>query len=115
MKKFLLSTVSILSISLIAVAEGPQQGGGQMREQMRAKIQERVQAACGQDIATAGCSGVNGKARMQCMKDYKKSHQEFKVSEGCRAEMQDLREKGKQMREKMQARRQNQGASENSK
>ena len=52
---------------------------------------EAVNAACSQDAGTAGCSSlVVGKGLLKCLHAYKKSHKEFKFSDGCKSAMKTL-------------------------
>ena len=67
---------------------------------------EQVNNACTTDAKTAGCEGkVVGEGLMKCIHEYKKSHKDFKVSDGCKSAAQDLRKNGKEMHEKMKGMR----------
>lgn len=74
-------------------------------EETKKKIKEekeQVNNACTADAKTAGCEGkVVGEGLMKCLFDYKKSHKDFKISDGCKTAAQDLRKNGKEMHEKM--------------
>ncbi len=52
-----------------------------------------INAACEPEAAAAGCGGeVVGKGLLKCLHSYKKAHQDFKFSAGCRGAMKRLKE-----------------------
>ncbi len=54
---------------------------------------QAINSACKADAATAGCGDeVVGKGLLKCLHAYKKSHKEYKFSEGCRDAMKQLKE-----------------------
>ena len=106
--KFLL-IVAVMSFGLTSFADeaAPPAGGKPaMREkmkEMRAKMREenkemheKVVQACSADVATTGCKEEPGKGLGKCIHQYKKEHNDFKVSETCKAALQDRREMHKE-------------------
>ncbi|MEI8347850.1 MAG: hypothetical protein WCG27_10305, partial [Pseudomonadota bacterium] len=52
-----------------------------------------VDQACSADGATAGCAGKQlSTGLLKCIIDYKKGHQDFKLSDGCRAAVKKMHE-----------------------
>lgn len=52
-----------------------------------------IDAACSQDAATTGCGKDKvGTGLLKCMHAYKKSHKEFKFSQGCKTALKKMRE-----------------------
>jgi len=86
-------------------AKGPKQSRKEMKKQMREEMKQKremlhskILEACGPDLQTAGCSGKTGGDMMQCMRQYKEAHSEFKVSEACKEAHGEKREFRKQKR-----------------
>lgn len=53
---------------------------------------QAVNTACAQEGVTAGCGNEKvGIGLLKCIYAYKKTHKEFKASEGCHAAMKTLR------------------------
>lgn len=51
----------------------------------------QVNSACSADAQTAGCgSETVGKGLLKCLRNYKKEHKDFKVSDSCKASMKQL-------------------------
>jgi hypothetical protein len=51
-----------------------------------------VQAACSQEIATAGCGGEKlGHGLLKCVRSYKKAHADFKLSESCQKAVDEVK------------------------
>jgi len=83
-RKVLIATTLVLSFAVVANAE--QQGV--LKEDAQV-----INSACAPEAAAAGCGGeVVGKGLLKCMGSYKKAHQEFKFSAGCRGAMKRLKE-----------------------
>lgn len=89
MKKLLLTVSALILSSSLSFADiaapPPAKSKEAIREEMKAHM-EQVKAACSADVATTGCSG-EGRELMKCVHAYKKSHKEFKFSEGCQSAM----------------------------
>lgn len=55
---------------------------------------EAVSAACTAEAAAANCGDQKvGSGLVKCIRGYKKSHKNFKVSEGCKQAMKSLKAK----------------------
>lgn len=81
-KKVLITTTLVLSFAVVANAQGVLKQDAQV-----------INAACEPEATAAGCGGeVVGKGLLRCMGSYKKTHKEFKFSEGCRGAMKRLKE-----------------------
>jgi hypothetical protein len=53
---------------------------------------EQVNSACTADAQTAGCAGEKvGYGLLKCLHEYKKTHKDFKFSEGCKTSMKTLK------------------------
>ncbi len=53
---------------------------------------ESVNASCSTDAQTAGCGNEKvGYGLLKCLHEYKKSHKDFKFSEGCKTSMTKLK------------------------
>ncbi len=84
MNKLLLTVTSMILASSLAYAQAP-------AAKDRQAIKEQVKSACAADIATTGCTS-EGREQMKCIKEYKKSHKDFKFSEGCKMARKEVRE-----------------------
>ncbi len=74
------------SILFLAIASA-----ANAKENLSADAQA-VDAACSQDAATAGCGTEKvGTGLLKCLAAYKKSHKEFKFSEGCKTAKQTMK------------------------
>lgn len=82
--KVLIAATLVFSFSAIANAEQK----GLLKEDAQV-----INAACEPEAAAAGCGGeVVGKGLLKCLHSYKKAHQDFKFSAGCRGAMKRLKE-----------------------
>lgn len=80
--KNLISTVAILSVSLSAFAADPKLQGDR----------EAVDKACASEASQAGCANAQvGSGLLKCIHAYRREHRDFKVSDGCKAAMKQLR------------------------
>jgi hypothetical protein len=53
---------------------------------------QAIDQACAGDAGTAGCgSDQVGTGLLRCLRAYKKSHKDFKFSDGCKAAMKKAR------------------------
>ena len=58
----------------------------------RAADKIAVDNACTAEASTAGCGNEKvGTGLLKCIHAYKKAHKEFKLSDGCKASMKQLR------------------------
>ncbi len=96
MKKVLLA--SIMSLSMFAAyaqAEEASVPAAQPTAEQKAELKsDRVAAtaACQEEAKIAGCSDkVVGKGMLKCIHQYKKSHKDFKIGDGCKAAGKELR------------------------
>ena len=78
-----------------AVREARQQERAKMKAE-HSDMKEKVKAACATEIQATGCSQDLGKGLMKCIREYKKSHKEFTISETCKAARHDGREMHKE-------------------
>lgn len=63
----------------------------QVKEQLKAD-RDQVNVACSSDAQTAGCANEKvGTGLLRCLHGYKKSHKEFKFSDGCKTAMVKLK------------------------
>ena len=83
MKKILLTLAAMSLSATMAYANGE---GGNMKE------------ACASDVTTSGCTG-EGHDLKKCVRDYKKSHHDFKISDSCKSAMKQKHEARKEKRE----------------
>jgi len=98
----------VLSTSVLALAAEPtatQPTTKEVKAQAKEQIQEaktKVNNACADDAAKAGCTGQSaeiGKGLMKCLHAYKKEHKDFKVSDSCKMASKDMKEKREEMKE----------------
>jgi len=104
--KIVASMVLFLATTVLAIASEPM-----TKEAVKAEVQEakaKVNDACAEDAAKAGCTGDSatiGKGLMKCLKAYKKEHKDFKISDSCKMaskEMKHKRHELKQLRQEVQ-------------
>ena len=109
MKSLILTIAAAVLLTGVAqadVAAPPAQAQGkpgkaahkEMREKFKAEneaMKDKIETACSAEAGTAGCSQEMGKGLMKCIHAYKKSHADFKMSEGCVAATHE----GREMRE----------------
>jgi len=82
--KILFATAVAFSFSIDASAE---------QSKLIKEDAQVINAACEPEAAAAGCGQeVVGKGLLKCLHAYKKSHQDFKFSAGCRGAMKRLKE-----------------------
>ena len=68
----------------------------QASETMKADA-EAINSACTQDSATAGCGSEKvGSGLLKCLHAFKKSHSEFKFSDGCKTAMKKMHQDRKE-------------------
>ena len=61
-----------------------------------AEMADKVKAACAADISTTGCSQEMGKGLMKCIHGYKQAHKDFKLSDSCKAAVEEGHEMHKE-------------------
>lgn len=97
MKKVLL--VSMMSLSMFAASVQAEEASvppaAQPTVEQKAELKsDRVAAtaACQEEAKIAGCSDkVVGKGMLKCIRQYKKSHKDFKIGDSCKAAGKELR------------------------
>lgn len=86
MKKNLLVLTTMMAVSSWAFA------GNSTPSEEVLKNREAVKAACSQEITTANCGDKEiGKGLLKCVSQYRKQNKDFKISDGCKTAMKDLR------------------------
>ena len=93
MKKVLLTVTAVILSATLAYAQTeatPAKSKEAIKEEIKAQV-EKVKAACSADYTTMGCAG-EGKEKAKCVREYKKSHKDFKFSDACKSAMKDGRE-----------------------
>ena len=60
---------------------------------MLAADAQAIDVACKAEAAAAGCGQeVVGKGLLKCMGSYKRTHSDFKFSDGCRSAMRQMKQ-----------------------
>lgn len=81
LKSVMVTLVLVASVSSFAKGE-------------RAVKDAEIKKACAAEIATAGCSDKDlGKGLLKCLHAYKKEHKDMVISESCKNERKELRDK----------------------
>ena len=85
MKTLIMSFITLSTVVTFA------QGGATGKAEIKKDIQA-VNVACQEEAKTAGCEGKEvGKGLLKCVREYRKANKDFKVSDGCKDALKDLR------------------------
>ena len=80
MKSMLISVLLFTSVTIVYAAEN------------KSADAQAVDAACTQEATTASCNNEKvGTGLLKCIHAYKKAHSDFKISDGCKAALKQLR------------------------
>lgn len=84
MKTLIMSFVTLSTVVVFAQ-------GGAGKEELKKDVQA-VNVACQEEAKAAGCEGKEvGKGLLKCVREYRKANKEFKVSDGCKDALKELR------------------------
>lgn len=111
MKNFKIILTATMILGSMAFASGEQNAEhkeGQKHE-MKAKmaeVKQAVNSACAADAEKAGCKDAElGKGLMKCLKEYKKTNKDFKVSDECKKAAEGAREIRKEHKKAKEAKK----------
>ena len=89
MKRIMIVTALLVASTTVFANEGEKKESAKPEAQV-------VNASCSEDAKTAGCGDDKvGTGLLKCLHAYKKSHSDFKFSDGCKTAMKDLRKEHK--------------------
>ncbi len=86
MKTLIMSFITLSTVVVFA------QGGSSTGKEELKKDAQAVNVACQEEAKAAGCEGKEvGKGLLKCVREYRKANKEFKVSDGCKDALKELR------------------------
>ena len=89
-RRVLACLITTLLLMTVAAAQSDTQSSG--KKGQMATDKNAVNSACSAEAQTAGCSNETvGHGLLKCIHAYKQAHPGFKVSDGCRSAMKQLR------------------------
>ncbi len=91
-RRVLVCVLAMLLVVSIAAAQSSDTSNTTGKKGQMSSDKNAVNSACSAEAQTAGCgSETVGHGLLKCIHAYKQAHSDFKISEGCRSAMKQLR------------------------